>query len=432
MDLALWMIRVLLSAFLATLIFVAFGVFLLVNNFSGKLFNAEFYNEILQEQNAYQRIYDEVLLDHEVRQLTRTWMGDIQVVSHAEVVELFERILPPDYLQAQVEENIRRAVDYLNYEVDTLELYFEMGPPLAAVKPVLFDYIDARIDELAAVEPDPGTNLQEQMAEAQSLTETLARDLASGRVPRAVPSLTTIPERFRSDLFELVLADLLGDRSLDERVRRELQGNAPELRREFVAGDTRGFLKRMARAAATPLMDDSIAQVKQDLDSRERLDLIKSLAERSDQGSGEALRGDIANTRHQLNRARTLGRWVSLAIVIGGTMVMGLIHLPSLTSALRWTGLTLLLTGLAWYRLGKVVESTLADRLAGLIDPEAAELYDAPPTAVELGSDILRSLGEQLADGIGDPALILVAVGAVLLAGSFFVFVVRPWFPAVR
>ena len=179
----MWIVRVLSSAFLATLIFVAFGVFLLVNNFSGKLFDAEFYNDILQGQNTYQRIYDEVLLDYEVRQLTRTWMGDIQVVRHAEVVELFVQILPPPYLQAQVEENIQRSVAYLNQDVDTLELYFEMGPPLAAVKPVLFQYIDGRIDGLEPVEPDPGKSLQGQIAEAQFLTETLARDLVLGQVP---------------------------------------------------------------------------------------------------------------------------------------------------------------------------------------------------------------------------------------------------------
>ena len=74
----------------------------------------------------------------------------------------------------------------------------------------------------------------------------------------------------------------------------------------------------------------------------------------------------------------------------------------------------------------------LADRLTALIDRQAAGLYDVPPSAVELGSDLLQSLGERLADGVGDPALILVAVGAVLLAGSFLVFVVRRRIPAVR
>ena len=432
MGLTLWVVRVLVSFLLATLIFVAIGVFLLVNNFSDKLFDAEFYNEILREQNTYQRIYDEVLLDTEVARVTRDWMGDIQLVSHEEAVGLFEQILPPDYLQTQVEENIQRTVDYMNQEVDTLELYVELGPPLAAVKPVLFEYIDGRIDELEEVEPDPEKGLPEQVAQVLALTESLSRELALGRIPGSVPSVEPIPEPIRSDLFDLVLADLVGDRSLDERVRRGLRESAPELRREFVAGDTHGFLKQFARAAATPSIDDSIAQMREGLDSRDRLDLIYTWAKQSDQVSEAGLRAEIANTRHQLKRARTLGHWVSWAIVIGGTVVMGLIHLPSLTNALRWTGLTLLVTGLVWYMLGKVLEANLSGKLAGLVDREAAELSDVPPSVVELGADILRSFGQHLADGVGDPALILAGVGAVLLVGSFFVFLLRPHIPALR
>ena len=105
-------------------------VLLLVNNISSKLFSPEFYTESISEQDAYNRIYDEVLVDHIFQGTTQELLGNIEVVSHTEVVALAKQIIPPQYLKQQIEDNILLSTQYMNGEVEELDLYFDMAEPL--------------------------------------------------------------------------------------------------------------------------------------------------------------------------------------------------------------------------------------------------------------------------------------------------------------
>ena len=141
---------------------------MITNTISTKLLNADFYTGIINDQDTYNRIYDEVLLDDQFRDTTQGFFGDIEVVSHEDIVGLLAEVAPPEYLQSQVGQNIQRSVDYMSGDGETLELYVELEQPLDTVKPALLAYIDGRIDQLDAVEPDPTKGLLEQIAEVQS------------------------------------------------------------------------------------------------------------------------------------------------------------------------------------------------------------------------------------------------------------------------
>jgi uncharacterized membrane protein YgdD (TMEM256/DUF423 family) len=150
----------------------------------------------------------------------------------------------------------------------------------------------------------------------------------------------------------------------------------------------------------------------------------------------ESLRAEVANFRDSVNRIRTLGTTAGLAVVIGGAALMGLIHLPSLSNALRWPGLTLLLTGLVLYVLGQILEATLPDRMMSfidrqLIDRSVDETSGIPPSAIDLFRDVLYSFGQQFTEGMADPALVLIIIGTVLFGGSFVVFAARSRLPAL-
>ena len=428
-----WYLRSLVSFILGIAIFFAFLVLLLVSDFSDKLLNSDVYTETLTEQDTYNRIYDEVLLDEDLLDdTTQDLLGGIEVVDQEDIVQLLREIIPPDYLQEQVEGAIRRSIDYLNEDVDTLELHVDLGPPLADVKPVLFKFIDRRIDELQEEVPDPSKSPTEQVAEVSERIETLFRELVQGKVPRSIPSVQVIPQPFRGLTFDVVFGVLANDVFLDERVRQALLNSAPDIREEFVAGDTHGVLKQAARPLATPLMDDAIAEVRRELDGQDRLDLIHRLAVWNDDFTEAELRDDIADVRRWISRARDLGKTVSLAVLIGGTVLMGLVYFPSLSGALRWPGLTLLLTGAVFYVAAKVAQSNLPDRLDDLVERGAQEVSDIPASVSDLGSDILRSFTEQLVSGLDGPALVLMVVGAVLYVSSFLVFLIRPYIPFQR
>jgi len=148
MGLVLLVFRFVAIPILGLVISVGFLLIVLENNLSGMLLNADFYSRTIAEQDTYNRIYDDVLLDPEMEKITQDLLGDIQVVSHKDIVGLLKEIMPPEYLQSQVDGAIRRSVDYLNEDAETLEIYVELGPPLDRIKPTLFAYIDRRIDEI--------------------------------------------------------------------------------------------------------------------------------------------------------------------------------------------------------------------------------------------------------------------------------------------
>lgn len=432
MDLWIWIARSVTATVLGIIIFVSFLSFLLVNHFTGRFLDSSFYSQVLNEEDVYNRIYDEVLLGNQVRASTRQLTDDLQIMTHEELVEVARDIAPPEYFHDQVEKNIQYATEYMMGEVDVLELYLDLGPPLARVKPIIFAELDQRIDKLETVEPDPNRSLQEQVAQARVVTEVSIRSLGSGTIPSSVPSVRFIPEPFRADLFDTALPNLLSDPRLDRRVRNSLEANSADLRTAFIAGETRQFLKVAARAVVTPILDDILAQLRQRLDSQDRLDLIETVARNSDESSEAGLRADIENFRDQISQVRLWGKTVALVVGVSATVAMLLIYLPSLTDALRWPGLTLLLTGGVLYTLAKILENTLPEQLNGLIGSGIASTSELPPSAAELVTDISRSLVQQSVEGLATPALVLVVLGAVLFVSSFLLFLLKPYVPGLR
>jgi uncharacterized membrane protein len=264
------------------------------------------------------------------------------------------------------------------------------------------------------------------------LTEASICSLGSGAIPSSVPSVRFIPEPFRADLFDVALPNLLNEPRLDQRVRNCLEANSAELRTEFIAGDTRQFLKVATRAVVGPILDDTLARLRQRLDSQDRLDIIETVARSNNETAAAELRADIENFRDQISRVRLWGKTVALAVGVSATVAMLLIYLPSLTNALRWPGLTLLLTGGVLYVLAKILENTLPEQVNGLIDSRMVSTSELSPLGAELITDISCSLVQQSVEGIATPALLLLVVGAVLFAGSFLLILLRCYVPGLR
>ena len=421
MGVVLLLVRGLASIFLGAVMFVAFLAFLLLSNLAGKIYDAQFYIQTLREHDAYARFYNDILLDEAVDRTAEWVLGGTPVVVQEDMEPLLREIIPPAYLQEQVEANVSRAVEYLNEDAETLNLYLELEPILNQIEPALFGYLDRQIDQTQVVRPDPSRSIPEQVAEVEALIGTLSRELARGRLPQEIPSVETIPESLRSPLFDAFEASIIRDQTLDARIRRGLEENSPDLRRQFVAGDTRQFLKEVARAVAAPLIDDALAQSRSQLDPNGRLDLISALAELSPETTGESLRGDIEEGRNQLNRLTSTGRFFALVVVIGSALALAAVHLPNLAHSLRWPGLALLLTGLISYLIGRNLESSVANRLGYGIKEGLAEVFEISEVAAQLLADVTQAFALRLVEGMGNPGLILAAIGALIFAGSFFV-----------
>ncbi|MQG49097.1 MAG: hypothetical protein FI711_06630 [SAR202 cluster bacterium] len=418
---------------LGVVIFVGFLFVLILNNFSDKLLSADFYMSTIAAEDTYDRIYNEVLVDDELKDRTQELLGDIKVVEHQEIVDLLEEIMPPAYIKGQVEASIDRTIDYINEDVDRLEVYVELAEPLENVKTVMFAYMDAKIDGLRVEETQGfgGCTPSSLGGLAERYVDTFS-GLSEGVVPESIPSIKEISAPCRIILFELVFGSLVDDSGLSDDAKQSLNDGKGELRLPFAMGDTLEVLKVSTRLLAGPLMDDAIESVRADLDENGRFDLIRQLAEWDDDTTEAEIRQDIDDGRVWISRANNFGDLTSLILVIGGAVLMGLVFFPTFSSMLRWPGVALLITGAFFFAAGKIAESEVPDRLTYVIESGADKVSEVPPSVTDLGGDILISFGSQLTDGFAGPSITLLVIGAVLLGSSFFTIVIKRFIPIVK
>jgi len=432
MGLVLLVLRFVATPILGIVISVGFLLLVLESSLSNMLLNADFYSQTIAEQQTYDRIYDEVLLDQEIQKTTQGLLGDIQVVSHEDIVGLLKEIMPPEYLQTQVDGAIRRSVDYLNEDAETLEIYVELGPPLDRIKPTLFAYIDRRIDEIPEEDLGQPECTPGRVQELAGRYLDRFRTLAGGQVPASIPSLKALSRPCRILLFDLVFDQAVKDISLGERIKGGLKESRGKIREEFIEGDTHGVLKQAVRPLATPLMDDAVGRLRKGLDGGDRLDLVGRIAGGNLDLTEKELLDKIGRGRRWLNQGRDLATTWALLMVVGGAVLMILVYWPNLASGLRWTGITLALIGGAYFGIGKFLASRVLDWVTTLVEQSTSQIPGVPDSLVVLVSDLLVSFGRQLAEGGAGLSLKMLVAGAVLFGASFAMLILRPLLPGLR
>ena len=424
--------RAAVALVLFVIIFVGFLSYLILNNFSDKLLSVDFYTNTLAAEDTYNRIYDDILLDDELKETTERFLGDIEVVSHQEIVDLLREIMPPEYIQSEVEGAIERTVDYINEDVDELELYIDLNQPLDNVKRVMLDYIDGRIDELEVEDPGfSGCSTDAAQSLANSFSERFDQ-IADGVVPESVPSLSAIDVPCRVIIFELAYSTLIDSAGLPEATATTLKDGKGDLRLPFAQGDTLEVLKVSARLLAEPLMDDAIKGVREDLTEAGQFDLIRQIAKWDDETTEAQIRTDLGDGRDWISKASNFGDMASLIMVIGGAAAMALIFFPTLGGMLRWPGIALLVTGGFFFVVGKIAQSKVPDALADAVETGAGQMSNVPPAVTDLGTDILVSFGSQLTDGFVAPSITMLTFGIILFGGSFFSIILKRFIPFLK
>ena len=414
-------IRSLAALILGLAVFAGFCLWLVLHQVSGKLFDPAVYADALTAADAYPRLYSDLLTGPAGERWTRDLLGAGLPVADADLIDLMREVAPPEYLQGQTEGNLRRAAAYFRAETDQLELYLELAEPWSRITPAALNYLDRRIDRLEVVEPgmllNPFTGDDYARALAAALNGLIFRE----QVPDTIPSIKIMPEPLRPLAFDQVLSRLPDYLQLPPPARANLTAAAPELRAQFTAGNTRQFLKIATRALAAPVLARELAAaaVASGLDDRKRLPLLPLLAAATGYPTPEELQGDIAPFRKDLNRFLALGRLISLALVILGTALMGLLYLPDWPRCLRLPGITLLLSGLAALLLGWLAAAALPQAAADGVRRLLALDSELSPAAVSLLAELGQELAAGLLGGIGNGGLALALLGAVLLALAY-------------
>ena len=429
--------RAAVALVLNVLIFMGFALSLVSDNFSDKLLSADFYKNTIADEDTYNRIYEEVLVADELEDKTSELLGDIQVASHSDTVELLRKIIPPMYLREQVEGAIERIIAYISGDVEYLEAYVDFSRPLENVKPIMFGYLDREIEDVQVVRPEVN------VCSLDGLINPILSDLADvyvkkfeyiagGTLPETVPSLEAMDPVCRQLLFTELYNQLLQSPTLPADIRQSLRERREQLRLPFESGNTPGMLKIAFRSLVEPLVDEAIVEVRQGLQPHDRFDLIHQLGEWNESSSDAQIRSNISEGREWISVARNFSGVITLVMVFGGAILMGVLFFPTISSMLRWPGIALSSTGLFFFVVGKVAESEVPERLTRAVAIGTDNMSDIPESVTDLGGDILISFGSQLMDGVAGASLSLLLLGAVLVGGSFSAELVKRFLPFVK
>ncbi|MFE9855493.1 hypothetical protein [Streptomyces sp. NPDC005780] len=145
------------------------------------LLSPSFYQSVLDDQKAYDRLYDEVLVDPGASGVTRDLLARLPV-PEAIITSNIKVVLPPEKVRDLTHQQIDSVVGYLRGDVDTLRLTVDLRPVadnLGDLTQIYFGDLVASLQNRA--EPDFA-------AFSADLVRAL-EGLVAGRIPDGLPAL---------------------------------------------------------------------------------------------------------------------------------------------------------------------------------------------------------------------------------------------------
>ncbi|MCK8433063.1 hypothetical protein G3I77_08420 [Streptomyces sp. D2-8] len=193
------------------------------------MLNAGFYGKVLEEERAYERLYDELLVAPQSSALTRDLLARLPVPESA-VTSNLKTVFPPETLRALANQQITEVIAYLEGDRDTLRLTVDVQPLAENVGRLAQTYLG---DAVASIQQRSEPDFQ---AFTDRLAETAAQ-LLEGERPDGLPTLALSP-----DQAERATSVLLG--LVPKADRRALE---PEVQSSLASGDVASALAAVAQ-----------------------------------------------------------------------------------------------------------------------------------------------------------------------------------------
>lgn len=140
-----------------------------------------YYQKVLDEERAYDRLYDEVLVDPDSRPVTRSLLSRLPV-PEAVVTANLKTVLPPTTVRQLTDEQIAALVGYFRGDTDTLGVSVNLRPVLANVGELAHVYLGD------LVSTDRGSPEADVSAALTRVNKALER-VAAGREPVGLPEV---------------------------------------------------------------------------------------------------------------------------------------------------------------------------------------------------------------------------------------------------
>ncbi|MFE1484038.1 PI-PLC domain-containing protein [Streptomyces griseus] len=350
-----------------------------------------FYQAVLDEESAYDRLYSEVLVDPEISPVTRDLLAHLPV-PEALVTSNIKVVLPPATVRALTDQQIEAVTGYLRGDRDELRLTVDLAPVLenlADLAQVYFGDLVANVQ--GGDQPD--------FARFTADLATALDALREGRAPE-LPALPLTEDQ----------ADRAADALLTAVPERERTALRPEIEVALGEGDVSTALAATAAAALSDSSRGAVADLRTTLQDG-TWDLTDTLTA-------------AGNDLTALEDARDYVRLLTLLQVLAVTLALAA-HVTLWFTGPAAPARRLMRLGQALACAGVLTAVTVL--LARLIT--GGRLLAVPsswaPSVTALVDDLQRNAVDQMAaTGLG--AALAALVGGVLLTGVGWALLVRP------
>ncbi|MFE6770765.1 hypothetical protein ACFVFD_17535 [Streptomyces fimicarius] len=350
-----------------------------------------FYQAVLDEESAYDRLYSEVLVDPEISPVTRDLLAHLPV-PEALVTSNIKVVLPPATVRALTDQQIEAVTGYLRGDRDELRLTVDLAPVLENLADLAQVYFG---DLVANVQGGDQPDFERFTADLASALDALK----DGRAPE-LPALPLTEEQ----------ADRAADALLTAVPEPERTALRPEIEVALGEGDVSTALAATAAAALSDSSRSAVADLRTTLQDG-TWDLTDTLTA-------------AGNDFTALEEARDYVRLLTLLQVLAVTLALAALV------TLWFTGPSaparrLMRLGQALACAGVLTAVTVL--LARLIT--GGRLLAVPsswaPSVTALVDDLQRNAVDQMAaTGLG--AALAALVGGSLLTGVGWALLVRP------
>lgn len=372
------------APFLVAAFILSFTVMLTTSAAEQHLSDPEFYKAALDEEDAYDRAYEEVLFDEDLTGQVEDLLGGVDIPEE-EIEDLVKVIVPPGKLRRAVEDAIDRVVEYMKTGKD-LVLAIDVTAFVEAIAEAVINFT---IEAVIAL-PEERSETYEQFAnEFVATLETLD----GGGIPGAIPSYP-IPEEDVEVVAGLVFAV--------SRIEPESELGESVLL-AIAQDDVAGALKVATASILLDLVVASVEELVSRLDEGPDGELLLA----APNAVTEDLEERLELPRRILGIA-SVGRFASGALALASLAVLTVLYVPGWRRTLRWTGGALAGAGAFTLVFWTIARGQLVGRIADIVVKKTPGF---PETFSTLVDDVLEAAATKI-----DPTFQLAAV-AVLVAG---------------
>ena len=377
------------------LIILCFGYYLGASALRNVLLETTALAEYLDENDFYHRVYGDQILQENLRGPTSSLTGGFNL-SDDDRSQLLRQVIPPDYLRTEVQRNLKSIQRFLDGQPNDLDLFLDLSRPVDSVKPAVLELLDHRIDS----GPTTAASSPEELAEQ---IETFLIVIGRGRIPSLVPSSDSLSTASLSHAYQLALDSLMQQPSAPQEAVSNLQSQRREIIDALGGDDARASLKLASRSAAEPRIDESIAELREALDERDRFDFLTQIANEQNQTRVELL-DDFKRTQIAVNLATSVAPILALGLMAFFSLLSGLIFFPQLKHIILWPSATLLITGLLFLLVGLLLT---VDFPSNVVE----ECNGLTSSSCSLTLDIINAITSDIGSVFIQPSAIVAIIG---------------------